>query len=236
MNTLRISVALAASLFAVTLAGTSRAGDDDQVKSEDDDKAMTESTSTSTTTTTTTSQPLTTTAPPADTQPPTVVQPASPPPTVIVQPPPVSTTTTTAAPYQAGPTADYYERETTIRPNRPLLATGIGIFAVGYGASAVTAAVSDRDADKNLFIPVVGPWLDLADRDCDRNPCHGNEDLNKAMIITSGVVQGAGVLIGVGSLFIPEKVETKRVAVQPKLRFTPLSLGRGAGFGAVGTF
>ncbi len=231
MNTLRISAAVAASVFALTFPSTSRAGDDEDIeKSEsgavDDADPSRKATTTTTTTTNTTAQPL-------PTQPAPVVQPVPAQP-VIVQPPPTSTTTTTSA--YVPPSGDVYERETVIRPNRPLLSTGVGIFVIGYGASAVTAAISDRDADKKLFIPVVGPWLDLAERDCDRNPCGSNEDLNKAMIITSGAVQGAGVLLGIGSLFIPEKVETRRVAAKPEVRLTPVSLGRGAGFGAVGTF
>jgi hypothetical protein len=105
----------------------------------------------------------------------------------------------------------------------------------------VTAAISDRDEDKKLFIPVVGPWMDLADRDCNARGCGGNEDVNKAMLITSGVVQGAGVLLAVSSLFIPEKVEDRRLSAKaappkPEVKVSPVSFASGGGIGAIGRF
>ena len=215
MSKLRIPVAMAASVIALTTASASFAQE-----------------STSTTSTTTTQQPATTT-----TTPPTVVQqPAQP---VVVQQQPASTTTTTSAPYTE-PASDTSEKTIEHHPNRTLLSTGVGVFVVSYGASAVAAAVSDRDADKNLFIPVVGPWIDLGDRNCGANPCGNNEDINKAMIITSGIVQGAGVLMALGSLIIPEStsVTEKRTTAKtkPEVHVTPVSFAAGAGLGAVGRF
>jgi hypothetical protein len=151
---------------------------------------------------------------------------------------PASTTTTTAAPY--APWSDTSERTVEHRPNRTLLSTGVGIFAISYGASLVVAAVSERDADKNLFIPVVGPWIDLGDRGCDSSPCGSREDIDKAMIITSGIVQGAGVLMALGSLVIPEStsITERRTTARskPEIRVTPVSFAAGAGLGAIGRF
>jgi hypothetical protein len=140
------------------------------------------------------------------------------------------------------PRADTTER-TAIehRPNRTLLSTGVGIFVVSYGASAVAGAISDRDTDKNLFIPVVGPWMDLAQRDCSNaDPCANREDINKAMIITSGVVQGASLLMVVGSLLVPETtaITERRTSAknQPSVTVSPMSFAAGAGLGAIGRF
>lgn len=206
MSKLRIPVAMAASVIALTHASASFAEE-----------------TTTTSTTTSTTQPATTTTAPAP---------------VYVQQP-TSTTTTTAAPYSA-PSSDTSERTIEHRPNRTLLSTGVGIFVVSYGASAVAAAVSDRDADKNLFIPVVGPWMDLGDRGCDTRGCGNREDINKAMIITSGIVQGAGVLMALSSLIVPEStsVSEKRTTAKakPEVRVSPVSFGAGAGLGAVGRF
>lgn len=157
-------------------------------------------------------------------------------------PQPVATTQTTAAPYASGGGDQYTERTIEHRPNRSLLSTGTGIFVLSYGSSVVAAAVSDRDADKRLFIPVVGPWLDLGDRGCTvGSPCGGNEDVAKAMIITSGVVQGAGVLLALSSLIIPESTNIQErtrtaKAVKPEVRVLPVSFTAGAGLGAVGRF
>ena len=224
MHTLRFSVAAAVSAVAFTFATSSRA--DDTTSTTETTTSTSPTIDTSATTTTTTTPSTTTTAAPVQPQPVNVT----------VQQPPASTTTTTAAPYLVSG-GDYAEREYKRTPNRALLSTGTSLFVVSYGASAVTAAISDRDEDKKLFIPVVGPWMDLADRNCDVRGCGGNEDVNKAMLITSGVVQGAGVLLAVSSLFIPEKVEEKRIGkVKPEVRVAPVSFAAGGGIGAVGRF
>jgi len=158
------------------------------------------------------------------------------------QRPPTSTTTTTAAPYY-GTSQRVSERIVETRPNPTLLNTGIGLFILSYGGSVVAAAVSNRDEDKRLFIPIVGPWMNLAQRHCSAaNPCGATEDVAKAMIITSGVIQGGGLLMAISSLFIPETttveerttLSTKRG--RPSFRIVPLSYGAGAGIGAVGRF
>jgi hypothetical protein len=193
---------------------------------------------TTTTTTQMTTTPLQPGAQPFVSQP-QVVQPTPP---VAVAPPAYGTTTTTAAPYAPyAPTGQRYESTTEHRPNRALLSTGTGLFVLSYAPSIVAAAVSGRDEDKRLFIPVVGPWLDLGQRDCNARPCGGREDLNKAMIITSGIAQGAGVLLAISSLFIPETVETKTTvssaaATKPTVRVTPVTDAAGGGIGAVGRF
>jgi hypothetical protein len=154
-----------------------------------------------------------------------------------------STTTTTAAPYvTTSPASDRYtEREVATRPNRALLSTGTGLFILSYGGSVIAGAVSDREEDKRLFIPVVGPWLDLGQRDCGAaTPCGSNEDLAKAMIVTSGVVQGAGILMALGSFFIPETTtvteRTQTAKTKPTVKVLPVSFAAGAGVGAVGRF
>jgi hypothetical protein len=133
------------------------------------------------------------------------------------------------------------ERTVEHRPNRSLLSTGVGIFVFSYGASAVAGAISDREADRNLYVPVVGPWMNLSDRNCSlADPCGNREDINKAMIITSGVVQGAGILMALGSLVIPEttSVTERRTTAKDKPSFavSPVSFGAGAGLGAIGRF
>jgi len=208
---IRIPVAMAASVFALTYASASFAQES--------------------TTTTTTQQPVQTTQPAPAAQPVVVQQ----------QPAPVATTQTTAAPYNGGTAADSSEKTIEHRPNKTLLSTGVGIFVISYGASVVAGAVSSRDEDKNLFIPVAGPWMDLGDRNCGGD-CGKNEGVAKAMIVTSGIVQGAGVLLALGSLIIPEttSVEERRdhakAATKPSVHVTPVSYGAGAGLGAIGRF
>jgi hypothetical protein len=205
MRKLVLTIATAATAAAISFAPSARADE---------------------TTITTTTQPQTTQQAQPAPQQNVTVQPA--------QPAPTSQTTTTAAPYAPPPQGQemYAERSTEHRPNKTLLSTGVGVFVISYGASVVAGAVSPRDEDKNLFIPVVGPWLDLN----DRNGAGGSVD--RAMIITSGVAQGVGVLLGISSLIIPETTSTteKRDLAKPTVHVTPVSYQAGAGLGAIGTF
>lgn len=153
-----------------------------------------------------------------------------------------STTTTTAADYNENVGAE--RTGYSFRPNRPLLATGAGIFVASYGASAIVAAANDNSSDNKLFIPVAGPWMDLADRPCGLGDCGSTEDWNQALLIGSGVLQGVGVGLAIASLIIPEKRESTTASARerslantkPKLHVLPVSVRAGAGVGAVGTF
>lgn len=204
----KLSFSIATAIVACTIATQSRADE----------------------TTTTTTQPPVQTTQTAPAQPQQPVQSVT-----VAQPQqPASTTTTTAAPYEPPGS----ETTTEHRPNKTLLSTGVGLFVVSYVPSLVAGAVSPRDSDKDLFIPVVGPWMDLGDHGCDARDCGSREDINKAMLITSGVVQGAGVLLGLGSLLIPETTTTttKRTTAKAEVKVLPVSFGAGAGVGAVGRF
>ncbi|HKO93662.1 MAG TPA: hypothetical protein VJU61_21060 [Polyangiaceae bacterium] len=85
-----------------------------------------------------------------------------------------------------------------------MLVTGVVLLGGAYGASAIAAAVSDRESDDKLYYPVVGPWMSLNDRDCDADPCE-RKTLGTALLIGSGVVQGLGALSMVLSMMVPEK-------------------------------
>jgi len=78
-------------------------------------------------------------------------------------------------------------------PNRTMLRSGVVILGLSYVPAFVVAVTNSRSDDDYLFIPVAGPWLDLAHRDCPPGPCN-HETLNKALLITDGVFQGIGAL------------------------------------------
>jgi len=120
-------------------------------------------------------------------------------------------------------------------PNRPLLLSGAVLFVGSYGASAIVAAESDRKADDKLFIPVVGPWLDLKDRNCDVNACR-HDTFNKVLIGGSGVLQGAGALMVLLSLVVPESKEKPWYLIgDEKLSVSP-QVGSLTGLAAHGSF
>jgi hypothetical protein len=141
-------------------------------------------------------------------------------------------------------------------PNRALLTTGLVAFTGAYVPAVIVAAESDRSVDHHLYVPVVGPWLDLANRPgcgigsigCD------TETTNKLLIILSGVFQGVGVLGTVGAFIFPEHAvvatasnddsdkdkKEKNVAThadKPTFHLTPAQFGTaGYGLAAFGGF
>lgn len=165
--------------------------------------------------------------------------------------PQTSTTTTTGAdvgdqtvtPVPTVPVAGAARSEDTVtlyqsvRPNKPLLYTG-GILLLGaYVPTATLTAVNNQDpgADKALYLPVVGPWMNLADRHSDSSSDNTRDTI---LIAASGVVQGVGAGLLIASLVIPEKVPAATVqAGNTKIHFAPTSFGvASAGVGAGGTF
>ncbi len=152
-----------------------------------------------------------------------------------------TTTITSAEPPQqqaVAPMTPLRDRETmvarqSIRPNRPLLMTGSMMLLGSYATTAgITAAADMRGlkADKDLYLPVVGPWLHLA------NVYEGTVD--KALVVGSGVVQATGLAISILSLIVPEKIPAATIEAKGlKVNLTATSFGKGsAGFGAVGQF
>ncbi len=148
---------------------------------------------------------------------------------------------------QGEPNAAAAEQTAPYRPNRVLLVGGGVLFVGAYIPSIIVAASSLHDGDKNLYIPVVGPWIDLGDRPkcgdgAGRVGC-GTELINDSLLVLSGVAQAAGVVGIAMSVFVPEqrKVAIVTGKASPakafQIHFTPASLGRGApGVAAVGTW
>lgn len=219
------ATALSAAVFAFT--GTARADDPPP-----------DTSTTTTTTTTTDSQtnqqpPSTPTTPPPSTvvvepPPPTVVQPT----VVQTTPPPVTSDTTTRTEY-AG-------------PNKAMIGTGFALLGGTYLASAIVAGTSQHPGDEHLYIPVAGPWIDLANRgDCGAGFARScdNENTNNALLIGGGILQGVGVLTMIGGFLSPETREVRTVTTtakaqvyKPTLTLTPVQYRGGGGIGAFGTF
>jgi hypothetical protein len=165
---------------------------------------------------------------------------------VIVQQPvaPVATTTTTSAPVMVGAPAPAVgsESDSGYAPNRYLLASGLVVFGIPYVTSVIVAAQSDNSADHHLYVPIVGPWLDMGTRQgCAVNStnCDG-ETTTKVMLGVDGVFQAIGALEIVGALLSPEhrSVTTVQTAGYVKeVTFTPMRLGyQGYGLGAFASF
>jgi hypothetical protein len=145
--------------------------------------------------------------------------------TVQPQPGPQATSPVLVAPNQntAG------EKRTEHLPNTTLLSTGIGLFALSYIPTVIVAAASSRDADQNLYIPVVGPWIDLGERTCSGS-CG-------ALLVTSGIAQDLGVLLAASGLFVPTVDRTTDVRTTISgWQVVPTFVRAGAGIGAIRRF
>jgi len=132
-----------------------------------------------------------------------------------------------------------HETAVTGGPNSALLGSGLFTFGVPYVASVIVASTSNNDADHNLYVPVVGPWMDFANRgSCGgftQNSCD-SETANKVLLAADGVFQGIGALQIVGAFLMPE-VHTAYVATEPRVVVGPSRVGRsGYGLAAGGTF
>lgn len=153
--------------------------------------------------------------------------------------------TTTAIAWQTTAFADGPETRAETRPNRTLIGSGIVTLGLTYGTSVIVGAQSDHDGDKQLFIPVAGPWLDLTSRGgCPVDTGCGTETAYKALLVGDGILQALGALDIVAGFVMPETVTTsakvstdRSVAVfRPTLRFSPTTVAGGYGVAAVGTF
>jgi hypothetical protein len=136
-------------------------------------------------------------------------------------------------------TADVQVSQT--RPNSAMLSSGIVGVAVPYLASVVVGAESNHPGDRNLFVPVAGPWMDFGDRHCQVGATCNHEGLYKGLLIADGLFQGLGALEIVGAFLFPERVTVTSARRSTPLRtagvhFTPTSVGGGYGLAAVGAF
>lgn len=119
-------------------------------------------------------------------------------------------------------------------PNADLIGGGLAMFGVAYGASVLVGATSDRPADQHLFIPLVGPWMNLASRgNCIYYGCGPGEVANRVMLVADGLFQAAGVLEIVGGYLFPQTRTVTRVA---RLRVSPTAGPGGVGITAWGAF
>jgi hypothetical protein len=127
-------------------------------------------------------------------------------------------------------------------PNVPLLTTGLTMFGLSYAPALVIGAMSSQSSDRNLYIPVAGPWIDMANRPACNvrgGPSCAAEATNKVLLGVDGVFQGLGAAMTVAGLLIPTRhtVMTKTTAKEgPTIRISPDKLGTGYGVSAVGTW
>jgi hypothetical protein len=129
------------------------------------------------------------------------------------------------------------DRSTT-GPNRALMRSGLWTFGLAYVPAVIVAVESPLPEDDKLFIPVAGPWMDYATRDCSE--CK-HESTNKVLLVTDGIVQGLGALQILGSfLFLetrPSSAHNSATSVAKSgIKLAPARVGGAYGLTAQGNF
>jgi hypothetical protein len=130
------------------------------------------------------------------------------------------------------------EEKVESAPDMRLVVSGAFVFGVPYVISASIASESTHQGDGHLWVPILGPWLDLGDRGPlppDNTSPRDGEITNRVFLVVDGVFQAVGALDIVSGFLFP--VERERVVAKPWVRVTPMKLGYGGyGLGTVGTF
>jgi hypothetical protein len=137
------------------------------------------------------------------------------------------------------------ERTTYQAPNSPLLIGGLIAFGATYVPSVIIAAEANTSWDNYLYIPIVGPWLDLGNRpQCGGTlqPKCSTETGRKIILAANGVVQALGATAIVLGLVLPgrhSELVTAKLGPAQELHMdiVPAQLSAdGYGLTAVGDF
>ena len=164
---------------------------------------------------------------------------------VVVQPAPapVATTTTTAA-VVSDPTVARESHTEAYVPNPYLLTTGFILFGGSYIPSVIVArrGAATRRTSSTLYVPLVGPWVDLANRSggcpVSNNSCN-TETTNKVLLGVDGALQAIGTLEVVWGFLRPVHEDVTVVHATrytPEIHFEPSNVASGYGLTAFGRF
>jgi hypothetical protein len=116
-----------------------------------------------------------------------------------------------------------------------LLTVGATSLGLAYGASVLAAATSQHTPDRWLYVPLLGPYLDLGDREAcgfsAARPCY-REAGNKLLLATDGIIQTVGT-----AAIIFAAVKPAHAAQERSLQLGLVQLRRGQpGLAAFGRF
>jgi hypothetical protein len=123
-----------------------------------------------------------------------------------------------------------------------LLLSGFVTFGLSYIPSVMSANTSGIAVDRQLYVPVAGPWIDLATRpNCGPGSMScSTETANQALLIADGFFQGLAViqvLAGLAALGHDAMTAEAATDDKPAVRVSPAQVGREAyGLAAMGQF
>jgi len=129
-----------------------------------------------------------------------------------------------------GPEPMVDETRRLVFPNRPLVITGSSVFLGSYLPAVIYEATQDRN--RNLYVPVAGPWLDFA-RGSDGQGA-------RTLLAIDGALQGIGAFGLLLGFMVPEERTRNWYLIGGRnraLHIAPTRVARsGYGLLAQGTF
>jgi len=142
--------------------------------------------------------------------------------------------TATASAQQTVVVAGEHSEPASRGPSAYLFSSGLVTTGLSYTPALIVAINSDRSADKYLYAPFVGPWMDLAARD-------GGGKVDKTLLVVDGVFQTIGAVQIIASFIFTGGGETARSdaasSVASQTIVAPARLAQdGYGLVAVGRF
>jgi hypothetical protein len=120
-----------------------------------------------------------------------------------------------------------------------LVSSGLVTLGLGYGAAVIVAATSSHAGDNRLYVPILGPWLDLGDRGSCPVAAHAcdHETTNKLLIVGDGIVQAVGAATILAGLLSPGHTSIASTKTFSIAQIVPVTFGQGRpGLAAYGSF
>lgn len=121
-----------------------------------------------------------------------------------------------------------------------LVGGGVAFTGLLWGASYLSANQwPDAPGVGGLKVPVVGPWVALANNGCPVSDpsCGAILYLRAILEIVDGLAQAGGLAVATEGLFMTtEAVRPRRRAATARVRAVPIVTGSTTGAGLVGTF
>lgn len=127
----------------------------------------------------------------------------------------------------------------SVRPK--IIVAGVAVTGLAYGGAMLGAALApDLPGMDDLRIPVVGPWMSLAQMSCpaDEEDCSAELVLRGILTIADGLMQLGGLaIVGEGIFMTTEASAPAEPSPQAfTIRAAPVVTGSMTGIGVVGTF
>ncbi|NUQ78986.1 MAG: hypothetical protein HUU21_36145 [Polyangiaceae bacterium] len=127
----------------------------------------------------------------------------------------------------------------SVRPK--IIIAGVAVTGLAYGGALLGAALApDLPGMVDMRIPVVGPWISLAQMDCpaDEEDCSAELVLRGVLTVADGLMQLGGLaIIGEGIFMTTEATAPAEPKPQAfTIRAAPVVTGSMTGIGILGTF